>query len=77
MLGVRPMSGNKPSDSRFSTVAVLLSGAKVMTSLLRRIVVRGAPVSESMRSTCCCPSHTCQIFEADMAAPADTTKVPV
>ncbi len=47
-----------------------------MTSLLRRIVVRGVPVSVSMRSICCEPSHTCQIFEADMAAPADTTSVP-
>ncbi|MNT34541.1 hypothetical protein D3C72_1705290 [compost metagenome] len=77
LAGVRNKSGNKPSDSRSSIHAVLASGTKVITSLLRRMVVRGAPVSVSMRSICCTPSQTCQMREADITEPADTTKVPV
>jgi len=55
----------------------LAEGTKVTTSLLRRMVVRGSPVSVSTRSICCLPSHTCQMREEDMAEPAETTSVPM
>ncbi len=54
-----------------------MSGAKVTTSSLRRMVVRGAPVRVSMRSNCCVPSHTCQILDTAISAPLLTTKVPM
>ena len=48
--------GNKSGVSRLSVRATRASGRKVTTSSLRRKVERGAPVSDSMRSTCSSPS---------------------
>jgi hypothetical protein len=42
-----------------------------MTSLLWRMVERGAPVKVSTRSICCWPSQICQMREADMVALLD------